>query len=63
MDLITAVILAATAELVARVCVLLYQKGHSGTRTLNYRTWVLLVVFVPLAWAAYLAVGRPAPRR
>ncbi|MTS16486.1 hypothetical protein [Ruthenibacterium lactatiformans] len=43
----------------ARICVLLYQRGHGGTRTLNYRTWVLLVALAPFAWVAYLLAGRP----
>lgn len=61
-ELILTVALVGLADILARICVLLYQKGHGGTRTLDYRTWVLLVVFVPFAWAAYLLAGRP-PRQ
>ena len=46
-------------DILARICVLLYQRGHGGTRTLNYRTWVLLVALAPFAWVAYLLAGRP----
>lgn len=53
------VALAGLADILARICVLLYQRGHGGTRTLNYRTWVLLVALAPFAWVAYLLAGRP----
>ena len=53
------VALAGLADILARICVLLYQRGHGGTRTLNYRTWVLLGALAPFAWVAYLRAGRP----
>ncbi len=45
------VALAGLADILARICVLLYQRGH--------RTWVLLVALAPFAWVAYLLAGRP----
>ena len=51
------------AELLLRVCVLLYQMGHGGVKTLSYRTWVLLVALVPLAWFAYLIAGRAPAKK
>ena len=57
------VALAGLADILARICVLLYQRDHGGTRTLNYRTWVLLVALAPFAWVAYLLAGRPPRKR
>ena len=53
------VALAGLADILARICVLLYQRGHGGTRTLNYRTWVLLVALCAVCLGR-ISVGGPS---
>ena len=48
----------AAVDIIGRVLTLLYQMNHSGVRSLSYRTWVLLTVFVNFAFVFYWLVGR-----
>ncbi len=58
MGFVSTVAIIGFIDILGRVLTLLYLMNNNQVKTLSYKAWVLLSVFLNFAWAFYWVLGK-----